>query len=102
MLQTRGLKRYRNGPFALQLQSHASHVYIYVGGAQIVAFLVQTLVHTPAEAAPGGEGIVAIPLDLQSAFPTVSRRVVLERLYGHEQLERKLLSLSGILCGGCW
>jgi hypothetical protein len=37
------------------------------GGAQIVAFLVQTLVHTPAEAAPGGEGIVAIPLDLQSA-----------------------------------
>ena len=49
------------------------------GGAQIVAFLVQTLVHTPAEAAPGGEGIVAIPLDLQSAFPTVSRRVVFRK-----------------------
>ena len=51
------------------------------GGSQVVSLILLTLLGCPPDHTPGGEGVIAVPIDISGAFYNVSRRICLERLF---------------------
>ena len=56
------------------------------GGSQVVFLILRTLLGATPEHTPGGEGVIAIPIDISGAFYNVSRAICLQRLFSYPAL----------------